>query len=32
VPCTETGLIDSYRLALRCPHEARAPLRRKTST
>jgi fatty acid desaturase len=32
VPYTETGLIDSYRLALRSLHEAGAPLRRKTST
>jgi fatty acid desaturase len=32
VPYTETGLIDSYRLALRSLHNAGAPLRRKTRT
>lgn len=32
VPYTETGLIDSYRLALRSLHNAGAPLRRKTGT
>jgi fatty acid desaturase len=32
VPYTETGLIHSYRLALRSLHEAGAPLRRKTRT